>query len=139
MVRRLFISTIVGTIVYFLFGWFIFEFILGNYTNHNTIQLEGFKKTGGQYSLVLLIVSCAAYAVLMSFILVYLINIKTLLKSFFIGSTIGILVAIMADTYWYATSNFYSNFTVVIFDVFGAGISVGIMSLAISFANKKLG
>ena len=33
-----------------------------------------------------------------------------------IGSTVGILVAIMTDSYWFATSHFYSNYTVLFLD-----------------------
>ena len=61
------------------------------------------------------------------------------MKAGLIGITIGILVAIMADTYWYATSNFYSNGLVAIFDVLAAGITVGFTAVVIAFTNKKLG
>lgn len=138
MIKKLIVTTLVGTFAYFIFGWFIFEFLLGNYTTLNTTQLAGFKKSPEESSISLLIVSCAAYALLMSYILVSHLNIKNLLKAFFIGSTVGVLVAIMADTYWYATTNFYSNFTVVLLDIIGAGISVGFMGLVIVFTNKKL-
>lgn len=138
MIKKLLICTLVGTAIYFVFGWFVFEFLLGNYTSLNTTQLEGFKKSPEQSSLLFLIVSCAAYALLISFILVYLQDIKKLAKAFFFGSIIGVLVAVMADTYWYATTNFYSNFSVVVFDILAAGVSVGTMSLAIAFVNKKL-
>lgn len=138
MIKKLIVTTLVGTFVYFVFGWFVFEFVLGNYTSLNTTQLEGFKKSPEQSSLLFLIVSCAAYALLMSYILVNHLNIKSLVKAFFIGSTVGVLVAIMADTYWYATTNFYSNFMVVLLDIIGAAVSVGTMSLVIAFVNKKL-
>ena len=138
IIKKLFITTLVGTLTYFVFGWFIFDFLLGNYTELNTTQLSGFKKTGEQYSLVFLIVSCCAYAALISFVLVYLLNIKNLSKAYWVASVIGVLVAIMADTFWYATSNFYSNFTVVVFDILAAAITVGFMGLTIAFANKKL-
>lgn len=139
MGKKLIITAIVGTIAYFAFGWFVFDFILGNYTDLHTTQLNGFKKTGEQSSLALLIVSCGAYAALLSFILVYLLNCKDLLRAFLIASITGVLVAIMTDTYWYSTSNFYSNSMVVIFDILAAGITVGFMGLIIAFTNKKLG
>lgn len=128
----------IGTIAYYLFGWLVFDFILGNYTNLNTTQLAGFKKTEEQFSMLLLIVSCTAYACLLSFILVYLLNIKQLIKAFMIGSTVGILVAIMTDSYWFATSHFYSNYTVMFLDILAAGISVGVLGLVIALTNKKL-
>lgn len=139
MIKKLIITTVVGTVFYFVVGWFIFDFVLGSYTDHNTTQLPGFKKNSEQLSLAFLVLSCSAYAALMSFVLVYLLNIKKPVNAFFIGSTIGILVAIMTDTYWYAVSNFYSNFPVVIFDILGAGIAIGSVGLVIAFINKKLG
>ena len=138
MIKRIFITIVIGTIAYYLFGWFVFDFILGNYTNLNTTQLVGFKKNEEQFSMALLIVSCAAYAGLLSFILVYLLNIKQLIKAFMIGATVGVLVAIMTDSYWFATSNFYSNYTVMLLDILAAGISVGVLGLVIAFTNKKL-
>jgi hypothetical protein len=138
MIKKIFITTVIGTIAYYLFGWLVFDFILGNYTNLNTTQLTGFKKTEEQFSMLLLIVSCTAYACLLSFILVYLLNIKQLIKAFMIGSTVGILVAIMTDSYWFATSHFYSNYTVMFLDIIAAGISVGVLGLVIALTNKKL-
>jgi hypothetical protein len=138
MIKKIFITIVIGTIAYYLFGWLIFDFILGNYTNLNTTQLSGFKKTEEQFSMLLLIVSCTAYARLLSFILVYLLNIKQLIKAFMIGSTVGILVAIMTDSYWFATSHFYSNYTVMFLDILAAGISVGVLGLVIALTNKKL-
>jgi hypothetical protein len=138
MIKKIFITTVIGTIAYYLFGWLVFDFILGNYTNLNTTQLTGFKKTEEQFSMLLLIVSCTAYACLLSFILVYLLNIKQLIKAFMIGSTVGILVAIMTDSYWFATSHFYSNYTVMFLDILAAGISVGVLGLVIALTNKKL-
>ncbi len=138
MIKKIFITTVIGTIAYYLFGWLVFDFILGNYTNLNTTQLAGFKKTEEQFSILLLIVSCTAYACLLSFILVYLLNIKQLIKAFMIGSTVGILVAIMTDSYWFATSHFYSNYTVMFLDILAAGISVGVLGLVIALTNKKL-
>ena len=138
MIKKIFITTVIGTIAYYLFGWLVFDFILGNYTNLNTTQLTGFKKTEEQFSILLLIVSCTAYACLLSFILVYLLNVKQLIKAFMIGSTVGILVAIMTDSYWFATSHFYSNYTVMFLDILAAGISVGVLGLVIALTNKKL-
>jgi hypothetical protein len=54
------------------------------------------------------------------------------------GLIIGILIAIMTDSYWYASSYFYSNLIVILLDIVGAGISVGILGLTISLVNKKM-
>ena len=139
MIKKLLITTFIGTLAYFLIGWFVFDFILGNYTDQHTARLVGFKKTSQESSLILLIVSCGAYAALMSFMLVYLLNLKQLMKAFTIGAIVGVLVAIMADSYWLAVTNFYSNSTVVIFDIIGAGFTVGLLGLIVALTNKNLG
>lgn len=138
MIKKILISIIIGTIAYYLFGWFIYDFILGKYTHLHTTQLIGFKKTEEQFSLSLIIISCAAYSALLSFILIYLLNIKQLLKAFLISSVIGVLVAVMTDSYWFATSNFYSNYLVIILDIIAASITVGFMGFIMALTNKQL-
>ena len=136
MFKKLSIGLLAGTLVYFAFGWFVFDFLLGSYTELNTTNISGFKKTGGQYSLLLLIISCMAYTALINFILIFLLNNKNILKGFIISSITGLLVAIMTDTYWYATSTFYLNMYVVIFDIAAAAITVGALGLAVTWVNK---
>ena len=138
VVKKLILTTLIGTVAYYAVGWFVFEFMLGNYTNLHTTQLAGFKKTAEQFGLVPMVLSCGTYAALLSFILVYLLNCKELVKAAMIGCVVGVLVAIMADSFWYATSNFYLNSTVVLFDILAAGVTVGFMGLVIALSNKKL-
>ena len=125
MIKKIVISTLIGTLVYLIVGWFIFDFILGNYTELNTTQINGFKKLEVEYNW--LILSCLAYALLLSVFIVHFLNIKELKKGALIGVIIGVLIAIMTDSYWYASSHFYSNLIVIILDIVGAGISVGII------------
>lgn len=124
MVKIRIIQIVVGAAFYFLCGWFVFDFILGDYTEKNTTQLTSFKKTGNEFSYAFLVISCIAYAVLMTFILSFSRQ-DSIRKGFFIGSVVGMLVAFMTDSYWYASSKFYANFTVVILDIIAAGICVG--------------
>lgn len=138
MVKKLLITTLIGTLVYFFVGWLVFDFILGSYTDAHTTQLEGMKKTGADFGLNWVIVSCAAYALLLSVLVIFFINLKQTSRGFALGAIVGILVAVMADTYWYGTSNFYSNFTVVLLDIAGAGLSVGVLGYSVTLVNKKL-
>ncbi len=136
---KVIIGTFTGTVVYFVVGWFIFEFILGSYNNANTTQIVGFKKDEQESSLLMLIVSCTAYAMLLSSLMVYwistLLSFKQGLK---LGAIVGILVATMTDTYWYGTSHFYNNATPMILDILAATITVGIMGGAISLVLSSL-
>lgn len=132
-INKLIIGTLTGTIVYFIAGWIVFEFILGSYTNANTTQIVGFKKNEQESSRLMLILSCTAYAMLLSSLMLYWINTSLNFKEGFkLGAIVGSLVATMADTYWYGTSNFYNNATPMILDIIAATITVGIMGGAIS-------
>ena len=132
-------GTLAGTIVYFVIGWIVFEYILGSYTIANTTQIVGFKKNEHDSSIVMLIVSCTAYALLLSSLMVYWINTTLNFKEGFkLGAIVGILVATMTDTYWYGTSNFYNNATPMILDIIAATITVGIMGGAVSLVLSYL-
>lgn len=126
MAKKLLFTTLIGTFVYLLIGWFVFDFVLGEFSEKNTTQLEGFKKSAEEFSFTWLVVSCAAYAVLLSLILVYLANVKSPLKGGIIAAVVGGLVAVMADSYWYGSSNFYTGIYALVADVTGAVISVGL-------------
>lgn len=129
--------SIIGTFAYFLIGWLVFDLLIGNYTEANTTQIPGFKKSEEEFSMLFLVISCAAYASLMSILFVYWLDIKSLLQSYGFGAILGILIAIMTDTYWYASSNFYSNGIVVLLDIIAAGFTVGFMALVVNFFNLK--
>lgn len=134
---RTFSLSLIGTISYFLVGWLVFDLLIGNYTDANTIQVSGFKKSEEDFSMLFLIISCGAYATLMSILFVYWLDIKSLTKSYTFGAIVGILIAIMTDMYWYASSNFYSNGMVVLLDVMAAGFTVGFLALIVNYFNLK--
>jgi hypothetical protein len=104
------LASFIGSFFYLIFGWFIFDFVLGSYTEAHTIQLVGFKKTND-----------------------FNVKITSSLKAFLFCSLLGVLIGCMTDFYWYASSHFYSNLIVVILDLFGAAISVGSLGLVNHF------
>ncbi len=110
-------ATLSGTIIYLMVGYLVFEFILGNYMNANTTQLAGFKKSETESSFVMLLVSCAAYALLLSVIMGNYTNISTFQEGAILGAIIGILVAIMTNSYWYSTSHFFNSLAPLLADV----------------------
>jgi len=125
------LASFIGSFFYLIFGWFIFDFVLGSYTEAHTIQLVGFKKTN-DFNFMFLILSCLAYSILISTVLIN-VKITSSLKAFLFCSLLGVLIGCMADFYWYASSHFYSNLIVVILDLFGAAISVGSLGLVNHF------
>ena len=132
-ITKLITGTLTGSIIYLVVGWIVFEYILGSYTNANTTQIVGFKKSEQESSILMLIVSCTAYAMLLSSLILFWINKSLNFKEGFkLGAIVGILVATMTDTYWYGTSNFYNNATPMILDIIAAALTVGIMGGAIA-------
>lgn len=135
-IPTLLFSILLGSVFYLILGWFIFDVVLGPYTEKHTTQLEGFKKTE-DFSFLFLYFSCLAYSFLIHFI-VYHTTINSLLKAFSFSAIVGILVACMTDFFWYASSTFYSTFTVVLLDLAGAAVSVGALGgLAFLMLRKK--
>lgn len=138
-ITKLITATLVGTIIYLIVGWIVFEYLLGSYTNANTTQIVGFKKNEQESSMLMLILSCTAYALLLSSLMLYWINTSFNLKEGFkLGAVVGILVATMTNTYWYGTSHFYNNVTPMILDIIAASITVGIMGGAIALVLSYL-
>ena len=117
------ISSLLGSFFYMIIGWLVFDRLLGSYTESQTTQILGFKKTT-DFSFLFLYLSCLAYSVLINFILSNS-KITSLASAFLFSSAIGFLVACMTDFYWYASSNFYTNFSVVCLDILAAAITVG--------------
>lgn len=136
--KKTIIISLLGSIIYFAFGWLVFDFILGEYTNTHTTNISGFKKSEEEYIMLFLYISCLAYSTLITYILVALTNTQSLLQGFLRASAVGILVAVMTDTYWYASSNFYNDVLVMIVDILAAAITVGVLGLSVVWLNIKL-
>lgn len=124
---RILLAALAGTVAYFLIGWLVFEGLLGQYMSANTTQIEGFKKSPEESSMALMLVSCAAYALLLSIIMGKWAAISNFKEGAILGATAGILIAIMTDTYWFSTSHFFNSFKPLLADVAAAGLTVGVM------------
>ncbi len=124
---KILLAALAGTIAYFLVGWLVFEGLLGKYMSENTTQIAGFKKSAEESSMVMLIVSCAAYALLLAIIMGKYAHIHTFKDGAILGAIMGVLIAIMTDTYWFSTSHFFNSFKPVLADIAAAGLTVGIM------------
>lgn len=127
------LSIIIGTVTYLAFGYFVFEVVLGKFTKENTLQLKGFNKSDKDTSTPFLILSCAAYAALITFVLYNWQSQHEAIDAFIISGIIGLLVAVMANTFWYSTTYLYKNLQPLIADVAAAFVTVGVMGMVISF------
>jgi hypothetical protein len=138
MFRKVVVVTILGWLFYLSFGWLVFDALLGTYTDKNTTQLIGFKKTPEEFSFPLLALSCLAYAALMVFILLYLTRTTSWVKGCTTGAITGLLVAVMANCYWLASSNFYNNVWVAVADAGAAGLTVGALGGVVVWLGNKI-
>jgi hypothetical protein len=135
-ILKLGLSTLIGSFFYLIIGFLIFDLGLGSYTEIHTTQIVGFKKTE-DFSFLFLYLSCLAYSILINFLL-HNSRITSLLKAFTFSAIVGVLVACMTDFFWYASSYFYSNFTVILLDIFGASITVGALGCLSYYIQNKL-
>jgi hypothetical protein len=131
------LAALVGTIVYFGIGWLVFEGLLGKYMSANTTQIVGFKKSEEEASMVMLIVSCAAYALLLAVVMGNWTQVNTFKEGAILGATVGIFVATMTNSYWYSTSHFFNGFAPLLVDIAAAGVTVGIMGGVIAWVLGK--
>jgi hypothetical protein len=130
---KILLAALVGTIVYFGIGWLVFEGLLGKYMSENTTQIAGFKKTEEESSMLMLFVSCAAYALLLAIIMGQWAHVENFKDGVLLGAIIGMLVATMTNSYWFSTTNFFNSITPVLADIAAAGLTVGIMGGAIGW------
>lgn len=136
--KKVIIISLLGSIIYLVFGWLVFDLLLGEYTNMHTTNIEGFKKSEGEFSMLFLYISCLAYSLLITYILVFLTKTQSLLQGFLRASAIGVLVAVMTDPYWYGSSHFYNDSLVMIVDIIAAAVTVGVLGISIVWLNMKL-
>jgi hypothetical protein len=122
------ITSLIGSFIYLGLGWLVFDMLLGNFSDEHTTQLPGFKKTT-DFSFSFLYLSCLAYAVLITYLNSLTIHNQSAFQAFLQAACIGLLIACMTDFYWYASSNFYSDFSAVFVDLAGATITVGLLGL----------
>jgi hypothetical protein len=124
---KIMMAALAGTVVYFASGWLVFEGLLGKYMSANTTQIGGFKKTEEQSSMLMLIISCLAYALLLAIILGKWAHTHTFQEGAIMGAVVGILVATMTNTYWFSTTHFFNGFAPLLTDIAAAGVTVGLM------------
>ena len=136
-IKKIGLISLLGSLFYLGVGWLVFDLLLGPYTEAHTTNLPGFKKNAEENSVLCLYISCLAYAVLITYILVFISNTQRVFQGFLQASLIGMLVATMTDTYWYGSSHFYDTVWVMILDIVAAGITVGLLGFVVTWLNIK--
>lgn len=137
MLLKLIKAISAGSVAYFLIGYFVFNLLLGSFSKRHTTSIAGFKKEDGWQGMLWIFLSCVAYAMLMSLILIRWQEEQRIIDGMFKGAIIGTLIACMANFYWYGTSNFFNSLLPVLADVAAAAVTVGTMGAVIVWAGRK--
>lgn len=130
---RIALASFLGTITFFLFGWLVFEGLLGRFMAAHTTTLPGFRKAGDASSMLFLFLSCVAYALLLAVVFERWAHVRSFTDGFLLGALVGTLVAYMTDLYWYSTSTFLRSLLPVVADVAAAALTVGLMGAVIGW------
>ncbi len=126
-----------GTVAYFLVGYAVFGILLGDFSEKHTTSLPGFKKEEAPEAMGWILVSCAAYALLLSLVLLRWEKEQRISGGLIKGAIMGLLIACMTDFYWYGTSHFYNSLLPALVDIAAAGITVGTMGAVVVWAGKE--
>jgi hypothetical protein len=129
---KILLATLLGTLVYFLFGWLVFEGMIGRYMADNTTKLDGFRKDEASSSMLMLLISCASYALLLTLFFGHWSTVHTFKEGAWKGAMIGMLIAVMTNSYWYSSTYFFNSLKPLVVDVMAAGLTVGLMGGAIA-------
>ncbi len=133
MMLEILISTFAGTVVYLILGWILFQKLSGAHTDANTTHMPGFKKSAAEVSMTMLVVSCIAYTLLISILFSEWTHTNTFAEGARIGAVMGGLIALMSNSYWYATSHFFNNLKPIVAHVSAAVVAVALTGGVIGF------
>jgi uncharacterized protein YacL len=118
----------------------VFEVLIGPFLVSRTKSIQGFLKSSAESISKVLLVSGASYALLIAILISKdYTNIMNFQDGVYLGAIVGILVAIMTNSYWYATSHFFLDLTPVLADTAAAGVTVGLMGGVIALTLGYLG
>ena len=121
MTKNLLFSGIVGTIVYFLLGWLVYEYLFPDLA------------TGDESTLGILL-GCLFYTFIYAVIFTRWANIATFKTGFYAGLTLGILYALS----WYSfVFSGYFNLVDFVKEILISGFMTAIMAGTVGFVNGK--
>lgn len=123
MLKKILLSGIVGTIVYFLLGWLI----------HGVILSES---STGEESMVFIFLGCLFYSLIFSVLFTRWAQIKT----FSTGAYAGLLLGILYGLSWYFFTNMDGTFELQSFviEIVIGGVMSAIVAGCIAFVIGKL-
>ena len=122
MTKKILLSGIVGTVVYYLLGWLVYGLILTD-------------KSTGEESMLFIFLGCLSFAFLLAYVYSKLAQVSSFKTGFSSGIIIGILYAL---TWYFFVSNEFILRGLVEEIVIG-GLMTGITGGFIAYVNGKIG
>ena len=122
MTKKILLSGIVGTIVYYLLGWLVYGFILP-------------EKSTGEESMLFIFLGCLFYAFLIAYVFCKLAQ----LTSFKTGFTAGLVMGILYAMVWYFFMNWEFKPMAIIEEIIIGGLMTAVLEGAVAYVNGKVG
>ena len=122
MTKKILLSGIVGTIVYYLLGWLVYGFILP-------------EKSTGEESMLFIFLGCLFYAFLIAYVFCRLAQ----LTSFKTGLTAGLVMGILYAMVWYFFMNWEFKPIALIEEIIIGGLMTAVLGGAVAYVNGKVG
>ena len=122
MTKKILLSGIVGTIVYYLLGWLVYGLILP-------------EKSTGEESMLFIFLGCLFYAFLIAYVFCKLAQ----LSSFKTGFTAGLVMGILYAMVWYFFMNWEFKPMAIIEEIIIGGLMTAVLGGAVAYVNGKVG
>ena len=122
MTKKILLSGIVGTIVYYLLGWLVYGLILP-------------EKSTGEESMLFIFLGCLFYAFLIAYVFCKLAQ----LSSFKTGFTAGLVMGILYAMVWYFFMNWEFKPMALIEEIIIGGLMTSVLGGAVAYVNGKVG
>ena len=122
MTKKILLSGIVGTIVYYLLVWLVYGFILP-------------EKSTGEESMLFIFLGCLFYAFLIAYVFCKLAQ----LTSFKTGFTAGLVMGILYAMVWYFFVNWEFKPMAIIEEIIIGGLMTAVLGGAVAYVNGKVG
>lgn len=123
--KKLLISTLAASIVYFLLGWLFYGIMFANiYANNNQEE-----------NLLLVYLGCLVYSFFLALILVQWVNVVSMTKGAVMAAVVGFLTTLQMNLFMY--SNMPMNLTNVILDIIISTVMSFIVGFILIFTANK--
>ncbi len=131
---KLLIGTAAGTLVYFFLGWAVYGALLSGYFDAHTTSIAGFKKPETEMNMGLMVLSCASFALLLTYIFLRWAGIRTFMSGLTAGAIIAALFSISFNSGLASMSNYFTDNMAILVDALASALTGGIAGGAIGWA-----